>query len=216
MQSRKLLICGTRTYAEEVADLASGVPGVEVVGFIENWEREKCNATLGGLPIHWVDDLPKLKLSREHVAICALATTHRSKFTKQVEALGLPFTTLIHPAAQISKTTQIGEGSIVGQGVIMGSHNVIGRHVIFGRGTLIGHHTHIGDHCTIFPGCNIAGCNRIGQAVYVGMGSIIIHNHVVGSHSVIGAGAVVVKDVAERTQVVGVPARVVKENIDGK
>jgi sugar O-acyltransferase (sialic acid O-acetyltransferase NeuD family) len=214
MESRKLLICGTRTYAEEVLDIASGVPGVEVVGFIENWERERANDTLEGLPIHWIDNVPKI--AKGCVAVCALATTHRSKFTAQVEALGVPFTKLIHPAAHVSKRTKIGEGAIIGQGVIIGSNNVIGRHVIFGRGTLVGHHTHIGDHCTLFPGCNVAGNNRIGHAVYMGLGSIVINNLTVGAHSVIGAGAVVVKDVPANSQVVGVPARVVKENIEGK
>ena len=214
METRKLLICGTRTYAEEVSDIASDIPGVEVVGFIENWERDRCKDTLEGLPIHWVDDLPKV--AKGCVAVCALATTHRSLFTKQVDAHGVPFTTLIHPTASVSKRSEVGAGTIIAQGVIIGSHNVIGRHVIFGRGTLVGHHTHIGDHCSIFPGCNIAGNNRIGNAVYMGLGSIIINNLNVGSHTVIGAGSVVVKDVPDRTQVLGVPARIVKENIEGK
>ena len=70
MEARKLLICGTRTYAEEISDIASDIPGVEVVGFVENWERDRCKDTLEGLPIHWVDDLPKV--AKGCVAICAI------------------------------------------------------------------------------------------------------------------------------------------------
>lgn len=213
-EARRLLICGTRTYAEEVSDLASDIPGVEVVGFVENWDRDRCGETLEGLPIHWVDDLPNV--AKGCVAVCALATTHRSLFTKQVEAHGVPFTSLVHPAARVSKRSRIGDGSIVAQGVLIGSHITIGRHVIFGRGGLVGHHTRIGDYCSILPGCNIAGNTRIGDACYVGMGSVIINNLTIGAHCVIGAGAVVVRDVPARCQVVGVPARVVKENIEGK
>ena len=214
MEARKLLICGTRSFAEEVSDIASDIPGVEVVGFVENWERERCKDTLEGLPIHWIEDLPKV--GKGCVAICALMTTHRSKFTAQVDAHGVPFTTLIHPTATVSKRSVVGEGTVVAQGSIIGSHARIGRHVLFGRGALVGHHTHIGDFCSVVTGCNIAGNNRIGEACYISMGSIVINNLNIGAHSVIGAGAVVVKDVPPRSQVVGVPARVVKENIDGK
>src|SRR5687767_4621082 len=214
MEARKLLICGTRTYAEEISDVASDIPGVEVVGFVENWERDRCKDTLEGLPIHWIDDQPKV--AKGCVAVCALMTTHRSKFTAQVDAYGVPFATIIHPAAIVSKRSVVGEGTVVAQGSIIGSHARIGRHVLFGRGALVGHRTHIGDFCSVITGCNIAGNNRIGDACYISMGSIIINNLNVGALSVIGAGAVVVKDVPARSQVVGVPARVVKENIDGK
>jgi acetyltransferase-like isoleucine patch superfamily enzyme len=38
----------------------------------------------------------------------------------------------------------------------------------------------------------------------------------VGAHSIIGAGSVVTKDVPNNVLVLGVPAKVVKEGIDGK
>ena len=69
---------------------------------------------------------------------------------------------------------------------------------------------------TIQPGANVAGACHIGQATYIGMGAIVIDHITVGSHSVVGAGAVVTKDVPDNVVVVGVPARVVKENIAGK
>jgi acetyltransferase-like isoleucine patch superfamily enzyme len=69
---------------------------------------------------------------------------------------------------------------------------------------------------TISPGSNIAGRVSIGEGAYVSIGAIVLDRMTIGSHSVIGAGAVVTKDVAERVQVMGVPARVTKENIDGR
>lgn len=212
MQS--VLILGTRTLALEIADLVSEMPGMNVAAFVENMDRAKCDELLDGLPVLWIDELSEYVDS--HVAVCALATTHRSRFTQQAEGVGVRFATMVHPTAHISTRSTLGEGTIAGVGVVVATRTGIGRHVFMNRGVLIGHHTEIGDHVTLLPGANIAGNCRIGDATYVGMGAIVVDNITVGAHSVIGAGAVVTKDVPSNVQVVGVPARIVKENIPGK
>lgn len=213
-QSRPLLILGTRTLAAEIADLAGEIEGLRVAGFVENMEPDRCRDTLEDLPIVWVDELAKYADS--HSAVCGLATTFRSRFTDQVAAYGIKFATLVHPSARVSPKSSLAEGSIISAGVVIACHTHLGRHVIVNRGALIGHHTEIGDYTTIQPGANVAGACRIGQAAYIGMGAIVIDHVTVGSHSVVGAGAVVTKDVPDNVVVVGVPARVVKENVEGK
>lgn len=209
-----LLILGTRTLAVEIADLVSEIPDYEVVGFIENMKPERCRETLEDLSIIWVDDLADLTGS--HYAVCGLATTHRSRFVEQVAKYGIPFATVIHPSARISTKSSLGEGTIISVGVIIAAHTHLGRHVLVNRGALIGHHTEVGDYVTIHPGANVAGACRIGEATYIGMGAVVLDRITIGSHSVVGAGAVVTKDVPDNVQVVGVPAKIVKENIEGK
>ncbi|UCB53368.1 MAG: acetyltransferase [Candidatus Zixiibacteriota bacterium] len=200
--------------AVEVADFASEIPGFRLTGFVENMEKGKCDEKLEGLPILWVDDIADL--ADTHWAVCALSTTHRSRFTEQVANLGLQFATLVHPSPRISSKSSVGEGTIISPGVIVASHTHLGRHVLVNRGALVGHHTEIGDHVTVQPGANIAGACRIGQATYVGMGALVLDHIKIGAHSIVGAGAVVNKDVPDNVQVVGVPARIVKENISGR
>jgi acetyltransferase EpsM len=208
------LILGTRTLAVEIADIISESPDIQPAGFVENMEREKCSEKLEGLPVYWVDELEKL--SKTHCAVCALATTHRKRFIEQVSAYNIPFATIVHPTARISAKSTLGEGTIVSAGVIIAAHTNLGRHVIVNRGALIGHHTKIGDYATIQPGANIAGLCNIADAAYIGMGAIVLGRISIGSHSIVGAGAVVTKDVPDNVQVVGIPAKIVKENIEGK
>jgi sugar O-acyltransferase (sialic acid O-acetyltransferase NeuD family) len=212
--SRKLLICGTRSLAEEVADLISDLEGYEISGFVENLDAQRCKQPLLGLPVIWVDDLPRY--AGTHEAVVALGTTLRSKFTEQVAAAGVPFATIIHPTARIARTASVGEGTIVSAGVIVAAHTRIGRHVLLNRGVLIGHHSQIGEHCSIMPGANIAGNTRIGPATYVGMSAVVLDNLTVGGHCVIAAGALVTKDLPDRVQAMGFPAKITKENIAGK
>jgi sugar O-acyltransferase (sialic acid O-acetyltransferase NeuD family) len=208
-----LLVLGTRPFAVEIADLAEQTGLYRVAGFVENWSRERCEQPLEGLPVYWIDDVEVLADS--HVAVCALGTTKRSRFVEQAVERGLRFATVVHPSAQLSAKSRVGEGSIVGGGSVVGARAQLGRHVIVNRGCLVGHHTEVGDYASIMAGANVAGSCRIGEKTYVGMGAVVLDHVSIGWGSIVGAGAVVTADVPDNVQVVGVPARVVKEGVEG-
>jgi hypothetical protein len=48
------------------------------------------------------------------------------------------------------------------------------------------------------------------------MGAIVLDRITIGKQAVIGAGAVVTRDIPDRVQVTGIPAKVTKENIEGR
>lgn len=211
--SESLLVLGSHTLAEEIADVAAS-SGFTVVGFVENLERERCLEPLHGLPVQWIDEIAGL--AGDHLAVCGIATGKRQEYVAAVAALGFRFATVVHPSAQVSPHARIGAGSIVGAGVVIGAHTTVGRHVLLNRGVLVGHHTTIADFATVQPGANVAGLCTLGERSFVGMGAVIIDRTIVGAHGVVGAGSVVTRDVAANTQVMGVPARVVKEGIEGR
>lgn len=209
-----LLVLGTTLFSLEIADVAAATGCFEVAGFVENVERARCADPLAGLPVHWIDDVPAF--ADTHVAVCGIGTTRRSIFVEQAAERGLAFATVVHPRAWVSPTAILGEGTVVGAGAVVGAHAAIGRHVHLNRGALVGHHTTIGDFCSIQSGANVAGSCRVGEATFVAMGAVVVDHLAIGSRSVVAAGAVVVADVPDNVQVVGVPARIVKEGIEGR
>lgn len=209
-----VFILGATLFSEEIADLVQQSHGLALAGFVENMKQEKCRETLLGKRIYWIDELAGV--SNDHQLLCGIGTTARCRYVDQARTFGLPFAMLRHPTTHISPSSGIGSGSILGVNTIVAAHTQIGEHVIVNRAATIGHHTRIGDFVTIGPGANIAGRCVIGSGTYIGMGAIIIDGLNIGSNSVVGAGALVTRDVPDNVQVVGAPARIVKEGINGR
>jgi serine O-acetyltransferase len=76
----------------------------------------------------------------------------------------------------------------------------------------------MGDDCMIRQGVTLgnvgasdpSGAPSVGNRVHIGAGAKVLGRIRIGDDAVIGANAVVVRDVAAKTVVGGVPARVLK------
>lgn len=211
---KPVLILGTRLLAVEVMDQITDMPEYEVAGFVENMNREIVGKELEGFPVYWIDDVGKFV--KTHVATCALSTTLRKSYVEHALGMGLRFQTLIHPTARVSSRAKLGDGCFVSAMAAIGTHTTLGRSVFVNRGASIGHHTTIGDYCTIQPGTNVAGAITIGEQSYLGMSAIILDKHTIGRGCVVGAGAVVTHDLPDRVMALGVPAKIVKTDIEAK
>ncbi|MFH0739258.1 MAG: serine O-acetyltransferase [Candidatus Omnitrophota bacterium] len=91
-----------------------------------------------------------------------------------------------------------------------------------GMGVVIGETAIVGDDVLIYQGVTLGGAGlekgkrhpTIGNNVVIGTGAKVLGNITVGDNSYVGANAVVIKDVPPNATVVGVPARITKQ--DGK
>ncbi len=72
----------------------------------------------------------------------------------------------------------------------------------------------IGSNVTIGGRSKSANVPIIGDNVYIATGAKILGDIKVGDNSIIGANAVVIEDVPKNSIVAGIPAKVIKSNID--
>ena len=113
---------------------------------------------------------------------------------------------LVYNCAVYSETS-IGEGTTFGYGGIA---------VVIHKRAVIGKNCMIGSNVTIGGRSKSHDVPIIGDNVYIATGAKILGPITIGDNSVIGANAVVISDIPANCVAVGVPARVIKRNIDPK
>lgn len=97
-----------------------------------------------------------------------------------------------------SKKITIGKGATIARGVKIydsDAHDIVG-----GDGSILNNSQEV----------------NIGEHVWIGVNAVVLKGVSIGSGAVIAAGAVVTEDVPAKCMAAGVPARVIKENIEWK
>jgi sugar O-acyltransferase (sialic acid O-acetyltransferase NeuD family) len=120
------------------------------------------------------------------------------------------FATLIHPRASISVRAKIGRGVCVQYGACIASNVTVEDHVLVGPGCILGHDCMIGAYSVLAPGAMVSGSVCVETSCYLGAGCMIRQGLHVGDQALVGMGAVVIRTVAEKTVVVGNPARLLR------
>ena len=109
---------------------------------------------------------------------------------------------------------EIHPGAVIGEGFF----------IDHGMGVVIGETSIIGKNCTIYHGVTLGGVSllkgkrrpTLEDGVIVGVGARILGPHTIGAGSRVGAGSVVISNVPPGCTVVGVPARIVFREGEGK
>jgi len=110
--------------------------------------------------------------------------------------------------AHIPYSASIGRGTILGYG---GMGIVIHTNAEIGESCMILQQVTIGTNVPFFDKSKAYPVPKIGNNVYIGSGAKILGGISIGDGSVIGANAVVTKDVPAYSLVMGVPGRIIKK-----
>jgi sugar O-acyltransferase (sialic acid O-acetyltransferase NeuD family) len=116
------------------------------------------------------------------------------------------------PTALICKTAIYGEGFQIMPAAIVNNDVQIGNQCIINTRALVEHDCILKDGVEIGPGAVLCGRVHIGKNSWVGANATIRPRVTIGDNAIVGAGAVVVSDIPNNVVVVGVPARVIREN----
>lgn len=210
---KDLIIIGASGFGREVAWLVERInaqePAWKLLGFIDD------NQSIQGKHINGYAVLGTTSAIADYpdaYLVCAVgaAKVRKNIIERIKENYNVKFATLIDPSVERSDYLNIGAGSIICAHSILTVNIEIGNHVIINLDCTVGHDVKLKDYVTVYPSVNVSGNVLIGECVELGTGTQIIQGKEIGSETIVGAGAVVVKDLPAKCTAVGSPARPIK------
>lgn len=191
-----------------IVDALLASESCNLVGILDD-DNTKDGSNVLGVPVSYSPGSLRTfiqTLDFDSVAIGIGDNYIRHKKFQQVKACGLELMNVIHPSAHISRFVELGVGVTILAGAVVNPGTVIDDNVCVNTAASIDHDNYLETSCHIFPNATLTGGVRVGRFAYIGSGAVVAPNVVVNQYSQVGAGAVVLKDIAEGTLVAGVPA----------
>ncbi len=181
----------------------------DVIGFIDDNPRllqtTVCDLPVLG-PTNWLTDHLEVQ------GVCAMGSARiRRDVVEKLEPFGAQFATVKHPFVCHSQYVQLGPGTVLCAGVVLTTQVCSGKHLIINMNVSVGHDCAFGDFVTINPGCNISGNVTLHSGVELGSNVAIIPGCRIGEGAIVGAGAVVTRDLEPNQVYVGAPARPIRQ-----
>lgn len=211
---KKLIIAGVGGFGREVAWLVERInekgPTWNLLGFVDDNPLLQSHLINGYKVLGTTDSVINYT---DVYFVCAVGNAVvRKKIIDKLTSLNpnIKFAILIDPTVEISKLVSIGEGSIICAHSIITVNIEIGKHVIVNLDCTIGHDAVLKDYVTLYPSVNVSGTTVLGECTEIGTGTQIIQGKTIGHHSIVGAGAVVVRDIPDKCTAVGMPAKPIK------
>lgn len=204
---KNLVIIGAGSYGREIYNLALECKGYGseyiIKGFIDNlYEKIEYD----GYPpiLNKIEDYIPLE---DDVFVCALMDVDvKRKYIDIILKKGGKFINLIHKTVTIWKNSKYGSGCIFCLNVLISCDVEIGNYVTIQAHSLVGHDCKIGDYSHLNSFCFLGGACQIASMATINTNAFIHPGKKIGFHSLVGAGAVVLKNVKEGKVVFGNPA----------
>ncbi len=206
---KNLIIIGARGYGREVYYLAKDCQDARkefvVKGFLD--DKEDALAAFEDYP-PIISPVESYEPGPDDVFICALGKVDdKIRYSQMISDKGGTFTSLVHPAVRIPKTTTLGVGCIIWEYVVVSSGVSIGNFVDVQTYSVIGHDCTVGDWCHLGPFVFLGGKVKIGNGAQINPRAAVLPRITIGTKAVVGTGSVVIRHVKPNTTVFGNPAK---------
>lgn len=216
---QRIVIVGSSGHAKVVAEIVEREAKCTIAGLIDSFRAAGESAF--GYRILGSEQVLGALVASDGVtgAVIAIGDNwQRARMARSIAQLAprLAFVSAIHPSAAIARDALLGAGSVVMPGAIINPGARLGQHCIVNTGATVDHDCTLADFASLAPGAVLGGTVELGECAAVMLGAQVIHGRRIGAHAVIGAGALVLEDVAPHTVAYGAPARLVRRRTEGE
>jgi sugar O-acyltransferase (sialic acid O-acetyltransferase NeuD family) len=205
----EIVVVGASGYGREVfqyvKDAAQHDPNIRAKGLLD--DDTALRGQVGGHDI--IGDTHTYAVQEDdRFVISAGSPLARQTLAERLAGRGGRFFTLIHPTAYVAPTARMGVGCIVSPYASIGSNAHVEDHVLLVMYASVAHDCRVGRFCSLSPYSAVAGGGILETRVFIGSHAFVTPMRNVGRDSKIAAGAVVYRDVPERSLATGNPAKI--------
>ena len=205
----RLIIIGAGGYAKSVLD-SIDYYNYEVEGFIDEFKNEDSHL---GHPI-LAKSIDSICDKDKFFYFIAIGNNfYRKRWFDILERKQLRIINVVDRSAIVSQRAMLGKGCFVGKMAIVNSMSKVSDNCIVNSKALIEHGCTLKKHANISTNAVINGDVVVGEGSFLGSCSVTKGQVSIGSWSIVGAGAVVVNNIPDEKIVVGIPAKIIKNNI---
>lgn len=131
----------------------------------------------------------------------------RIEISRRLAAAGLEPLSIVHSTAFVAGTAKLGTGVQILAMAAICEYADIGDFSIVNTNATVDHECVIGNGCHVMPAAALAGEVILGDFTTIGTNATVLPRMRIGCSVMVGAGAVVTRDVADGVTVKGVPAQ---------
>lgn len=208
----KSIIIGSGTYGQVYLAYLRDA-GVDVVGFLDDNPIEQ-GKVYDNVPVLGNRDMLKTLHETHGVTdvYCPIGNNPiRVELLEYASSLGYNIPNYIHPSVIISPNVEIGNGVYIMMGSMIMPYTKIENYTMISMNVCVAHHSILSKGVFLSTGVNFGASIMAEANAYCGISSTIMTGVArIGKNCMIGAGAVVIKDVPEDAIMAGVPAKILR------
>jgi sugar O-acyltransferase (sialic acid O-acetyltransferase NeuD family) len=207
--TKRLILVGCGAFARELINWAQDVAetgqGQAVTGFLD----EDAQALTGfNYKIEYLGKIDAfVPQSGDYLLMAIGDPSIKKKIYQELKAKGAQFAQLIHPSAVIARSAKLGDGVVVCPQAFISADAIVGDMVAVNGCASVGHDVRLGSFCTLSSHVDLTGWVQVEECVFFGSGAKVLPKVKVRAGAKIGAGAVVMRSVAENAVMYAQPAK---------
>jgi sugar O-acyltransferase (sialic acid O-acetyltransferase NeuD family) len=208
-----IIIIGASGHAKVIVDIIERENKYRIEGFLDTYKQ--IGEKLFDYDILGTEDDLDHILTENNIYGCFIAIGDnytRKVMAEKIIALNprIKFINAIHPTAIIGKKVTLGQGIAIMPGVVINSDSNIGNFCILNTNSSLGHEGIMENYSSIASGVRSGGNLLLMECSAISIGATVIENITIENNSVIGAGALVNKNIPSFVVAYGIPAKIIR------